>query len=220
MPPQEQKQDAAPSPVAPSHHPDKDGYYRLGHTTLYYLLFKYGFPVLIFFLIELILLGAAAGGNTLPPFSQWVSESLGFADFIRDAAGIVPILIILGLVFALIMAYGWYFSFRYKLEDNDLSFENGIVGIQEISIPFRQIQNVDIEQSIIYRIFNLADLVILTAGHEDPEHARKDETEIIMPALNAQEARKLQQYLLDRANVQRSVVVAASTEPSVPPPLD
>ena len=29
---------------------DKNGYYRLGRTTLYYMLFKYGFPAIILFL--------------------------------------------------------------------------------------------------------------------------------------------------------------------------
>jgi GTP-sensing pleiotropic transcriptional regulator CodY len=48
----------------------------------------------------------------------------------------------------------------------------------------------------------------------------KDESEIIMPALNNQEARQLQRYLLDRANIQRSVVINASVEPAVPPPLE
>ena len=215
MPPN-QNNASAPKP---KHAPDKNGYYRLGKTTLYYLLFKYGFPVIILFLVELILLGAAAGGNALPPFSEWVSSSATFAQVIRVSSSIVLPLMLIAIVFAVAIAYGWYYSFRYKLEDNDLSFENGLVGVQEISIPFRQIQNVDIEQSVIYRIFNLADLVILTAGHEDPNHKTRNESEVIMPALNAEEARRLQQYLLDRANVQRSVSVSVSSEPAIPPPL-
>jgi uncharacterized membrane protein YdbT with pleckstrin-like domain len=216
MPPKQNNTSATQTKPAP----DKDGYYRLGHTTLYYLLFKYGFSAIILFILELILLGTAVGGNTLPPFSEWVSTSTALAQIIHLAAEILPLFILLAIVFALIMAYGWYLSFRYKLEDNDLSFEKGLLSRQEISVPFHQIQNVDIEQSILYRIFGLADLIILTAGHEDPEHAIKDETEITMPALNAKEARQLQRYLLDRSNVQRVVTNNASIEPAVPPPLD
>jgi membrane protein YdbS with pleckstrin-like domain len=219
MPPQKQEQTNIL--VTPStRKADKDGYYHLGHTTLYYLLFKYGFPAVILFLLELILLGIAAGGNTLPPFSEWVSANTASAQIVHiTAAGILPLLILLAIAFALVMAYGWYFSFRYKLGDNDLSFEKGLLGRQEISIPFHQIQNVDVEQSIFYRIFGLADLIILTAGHEDPVHATIDESEIIMPALSAHEARRLQQYLLDRANVQRIVSINPSVEPPVPAPL-
>jgi membrane protein YdbS with pleckstrin-like domain len=218
MPPQKQEQTNKPA-TSPAKKADKDGYYRLGHTTLYYLLFKYGFPAIILFLLELILLGASAGGNTLPPFSEWVSASAAFAQIIHLAAEFLPLFILAAIVFALIMAYGWYLSFRYKLEDNDLSFEKGLLSKQEISVPFHQIENVDIEQSILYRIFGLADLIILTAGHEDPEHAQKDEAEITMPALNAREARHLQRYLLDRSNVQRVVTENASIEPAVPAPL-
>src|ERR1035437_5602971 len=216
MPPKQNNASATQTKLAP----DKNGYYRLGHTTLYYLLFKYGFPSIILFFLELILLGAAAGGNNLPPFSEWVSSYVTFAQVIRAAAGIVPVLILLSVAFVMVMAYGYYWSFRYKLDDNDLAFEKGLIGRQEISIPFRQIQNVDIEQSFIYRIFNLADLVILTAGHEDPDHIMKDESEIIMPAINDKEARQLQHYLLDRANVQKAVNVSPSSEPAVPLPLE
>ena len=220
MPPLKQEQTQKPATTDWTKNADKDGYYRLGHTTLYYLLLKNGFAAIIFFFIELILLGAASGGNTLPPFSNWVSANAVFAQAVRMAAGIVPFIILLAVVFALIMSYGWYLSFRYKLEDNDLSFEKGLLSIQEISVPFHQIQNVDIEQSIFYRIFNLADLVILTAGHEDPGHGIKDESEIVMPALNVKEARRLQQYLLDRSNVQRVVAENPAIEPAMPSPLD
>jgi membrane protein YdbS with pleckstrin-like domain len=199
---------------------DKDGYYRLGKTTLYFLFLKYGFPAILLFILELILLGAAAGGNALPPFSQWVSQSAGFAEGVRYAAEIVPVLILIAIIFAAAMALTFYYSFRYKIENNDLSFERGILGIQEISLPFRQIQNADLEQTILYRIFNLADLIILTAGHEDPTHVTKDESEIIMPALNIDEARRLQHFLLERANIQRVVAENPSIEPPVPPPLN
>ncbi|MDR3558526.1 MAG: PH domain-containing protein [Candidatus Pacebacteria bacterium] len=200
--------------------PDEHGYYRLGHTTLYYMLFKYGFPAILLFLIELVLLGAATGGNALPPFSEWVSQSMTFAEAVRTSAMILPPLILFIIAFAVVMAYAWYYSFKYKIGDNDISFEKGLIARQEISVPFHQIQNVDIEQSVLYRIFDLADLVILTAGHEDPERATENESEIVMPALNAGEARRLHEYLLDKSNVQKVVEVSATTEPAMPAPLD
>jgi len=163
MPPTKQEQIEKPA-IQSTTNANKDGYYRLGHTTLYYLLLKYGVTAIILFFIELILLGAASGGNAFPPLSEWVSANTAFAQAVRLTAGVLPVSILLAIVFAVVMAYSWYISFRYKLEDNDLSFEKGILSIQEISVPFHQIQNVDIEQSILYRIFGLADLVILTAG--------------------------------------------------------
>lgn len=215
----EQEQTKPSAATQPTRAPDKDGYYRLGKTTLYFLIFKYGWTAIVLFIIELILAGAATGGNALPPFSEWVTASATFAEIVKLVAGIIPMVIFFIIIFALFMSYGWYMSFKYKIEDNDLSFEKGVLGKQEISVPFHQIQNVDVEQSILFRVFGLADLAILTAGHEDPEHARKEETEIIMPALNLKEARRLQRYLLDRANVQRVVTKDASVEPPIPQPL-
>jgi len=224
MPPNENNASAQSVPILlhPLKHlrnADKHGYYRLGRTTFYYMFLKYCLPALFLSLIELALLATAGGENILPPFSEWFSSSPVFAEAIRIAIVTIPPLIFVAAGLALVMAYAWYYSFRYKIGDNDISFEKGLIGRQEISIPFRQIQNADVEQSILYRIFNLADLVILTAGHEDPERATENESEIVMPALNADEARRLHEYLLDRANVQKIVSVIASTEPGIPEPL-
>jgi uncharacterized membrane protein YdbT with pleckstrin-like domain len=40
----------------------------------------------------------------------------------------VPPLIFAAIAFALVMGYGYYWSFRYKLDDNDLAFEKGLIG--------------------------------------------------------------------------------------------
>ena len=229
MPPIENNASAQPTPIEAApiiehqlkhlRQADKRGYYRLGRTTFYFMLLKYISPAIFLCLIELLLLGAAAGRNVLPPFSEWFLIYPAFANAIRIAAFIVPPLIFAAGAFAIVIAYAWYYSFRYKIGDNDISFEKGLISRQEISVPFHQIQNADIEQSILYRIFNLADLVILTAGREDPERATQNESEIVMPALNADEARRLHEYLLDRANVQKIVSVDPLIEPTTPGPL-
>ena len=203
----------------PPRTPDKKGYYRLGHTTFYFILLKYSFPAIVLFLIEVALVGAVAGKNSLPPFSELILSNPVLSMSVSIAALVLPSLILLALFVGFVATLVWYYSFRYKLGDNDLSFEKGLISRQEISIPFRQIQNADIEQSILFRIFNLADLVILTAGREDPDRATENESEIVMPALDADEARHLHEYLLDRANVQKIVTIDPSSEPAAPGPL-
>ena len=182
---------------------DKNGYYHLGHTTLYYLILEYGFPAMILFFIEVLLLGAAAGGNILPPFSEMVTSNTTVASAVREAINIVPVFAFIALTIALIMAFGSYFSFRYKIEENYLSFLEGIFNRRKISIPFFQIQNVDIEQNIVHHILGLARLVILTTGHQDPKHSKTEESEISIPALNIGEGLRLQKYLLDHSNIQK-----------------
>ena len=182
---------------------DTNGYYHLGHTTLYYLLLKYCFPAILLFFLELLLLGAETGGNILPPFSEIVTSNTTVAIFVREAINIVPVFAFVAFTIALIMALTSYFSFRYKLEDNFLSILEGIFSRQKISIPFFQIQNVDIEQNIIHHILGLARLIILTTGHQDPKHSKTEENEVTIPALNIGEALRLQKFLLDHSDVQK-----------------
>ncbi len=72
----------------------------------------------------------------------------------------------------------------------------------ETSIPYRQIQNIDIQRDLAYQAFNLSRLVILTAGHDD-EKPGDDQSEGILPALDKDLAEWLQTELLTRANVQK-----------------
>jgi uncharacterized membrane protein YdbT with pleckstrin-like domain len=204
----------------PARTPDKDGYYRLGRTTLLYFLFKYGYPAVILFFLELMIVGALMGGKNLPPFSEFISSNGTAGTIALAASGIVPLLMVIAIAFAVIAAYVSYWSFRYKVEYNYLSFVKGIINRQKISVPFRQVQNVDIDQNFIYRIFGLVSLVILTMGNEDPQHMKKEESEIVLPPLNVREGTQLQKFLLDRSNIQRIVAQNPADEATMSPPTE
>jgi len=51
-------------------------------------------------------------------------------------------------------------------------------------------------------MMGVCDLIILTAGHEDKQDAGKNESEIVLPALDITVAHDLRTHLLERANVQ------------------
>lgn len=86
-----------------------------------------------------------------------------------------PIQIYLGVagivVFIAIIAFlrYWFFKFYidYKLEE--FVIENGIFNKTKTTIPFHKIQKVNIDQSLIQRIFNVHKLELDTAGSDKKE---------------------------------------------------
>ncbi len=65
-----------------------------------------------------------------------------------------------------------------------MKIKRGILNKEEVAIPYRQIQDVDIRRDISFQMLGLSRIVILTAGHEDNEKPGDDDTEGILPALD------------------------------------
>jgi putative membrane protein len=99
---------------------------------------------------------------------------------------------------------GWliYINYKYCLGDDSLKIKRGILNKEEVAIPYRQIQDVDIKRDLSFQMIGLSRIVILTAGHED-EKPGDDESEGILPALDKDLAEWMQAELLKRANVQK-----------------
>ena len=67
------------------------------------------------------------------------------------------------------------------LDDDALKIRRGILSKEETAIPYRQIQDVDIEQNISDRIWGVARLAILTAGHEEAKEGDEDTLKASFP---------------------------------------
>ncbi len=116
---------------------------------------------------------------------------------------------ICGLLFVAVLAITffvtWLIYSRYKfcLGDDSLKIKRGVLDKEEVAIPYRQIQDVDIKRDLSFQMLGLSRIVILTAGHEEDEKPGDDESEGILPALDKDLAEWLQAELLKRANVQK-----------------
>ena len=89
------------------------------------------------------------------------------------------------------------------MAEDSFKIKRGFFSKTENAIPYRQIQNVDIEQDFIFQLLGLARLIILTAGHEDERPEEKDEAEGVIPAVDKKIAEWMQTELLKRADVQK-----------------
>ena len=82
-----------------------------------------------------------------------------------------------------------YANFEFFLDADALKIRQGILSKSETAIPYRQIQNVDIEQDLSDRLWGVARLAILAAGHEEAKEGDKNCSEGILPAINRQACR-------------------------------
>jgi uncharacterized membrane protein YdbT with pleckstrin-like domain len=177
-------------------------YERRGHRTLVALMVLRLTPAVLF-LVALFVLTALHsviatsfsnlfGDQALRVIHAYnVFLSIGFLLFI-----------LLALVLAL-AAWLEYISFSFFIDEHAFKTRSGILDISEMSILYHQIQNVDIDRPLMYRLFGMSRLSILTAGHEDPDHPElHDESEGIIDLIDEKKAEELQQLLLARSNVQ------------------
>jgi putative membrane protein len=80
---------------------------------------------------------------------------------------IIPIALAAALVLGLMQWLAWS-RFRYGLNEGELLIESGVLARNRRSIPFERIQDLDIEQGPLHRLFGLAKVKVETgAGSKD-----------------------------------------------------
>jgi uncharacterized membrane protein YdbT with pleckstrin-like domain len=179
-------------------------YQRRGHKTFLALIIMRMIPAVLFLCIVIVL--TAFKNNATHSITQATGHpSPLFVQAYNLIIGIGFLLFILLAAVLLLSAWLEYISFKYYLDDNAFKIQTGIININEISILYHQIQNVDVDRPLLYRMMGMSRLVIFTAAHEDEKtHPQEhDETEAIIDLIDNTQAESLQQELLSRSNVQK-----------------
>jgi putative membrane protein len=144
-----------------------------------------------------------------PVFSQSVFEGrlhpltliFGILKGLRGAIPILPLilfggrwtwvgLLIMIFVGSVVSAAVRYFSFRYRIEGNELITRQGIIGHKQRNIPLERVQEIRIEQGLFHRVFDVVDAKIETGGGEGPEAS--------LSVLSRAEAERLRQTFFER----------------------
>ena len=171
------------------------GYQKLGKRTLWLMMSEQLAPSVIMLLAAAFLTVAQLSGV----FSKTILAPWGI--YLVIGAWLITVFVFLITFFVTYLVYD---NYLFMLDEYALKIRRGIIGKEEIAIPYRQIQDVDIEQSIGDRMWGVARLVILTAGREDEKNPDAGtESEGIFPALARDLAESLQAELLKRTNVQK-----------------
>lgn len=104
----------------------------------------------------------------------------------------IYILFFAGLIFFIVI-YEWLYiwMYFYDIGPDFLRIRKGVVIRQEISVPYNRIQDVNIDQDFLDRLFILYDVHIATAAQASEEEAHID-------GVNHENAEKIHELILQR----------------------
>ena len=106
------------------------------------------------------------------------------------------ILIMVGIIIALIQ----YRNHVFLLDEFSLKFRRGIIDKMEVSIPYRQIQDMNIVRTLQHRLFGVSRLIMITAGREDSQD--HNEADTVFDPIDAELAVEIRVYLERKIGVQ------------------
>ena len=103
---------------------------------------------------------------------------------------------------------GWLRYIRYGvfIDDKDFKVDRGLFSIEHIGIPYRRIQDVKIQRSLIDQFFGVSNIVITILGSDETPGSHKDS--IILPSIDKNIALHIQDIVLKKAQVEQIHVLS------------
>lgn len=182
---------------------DSREFHHLGPKTLLIFILQSSLPALA---VLVALIGVITVG---PVALQSFTTSGVRPETLLAARSLIELVSLAGLglfllTFSIAILYAWlrYVTYQYAIGDHSFQVERGILSREEISIPYRQIQNVDIYQSLFERLLGVSRVIILTAGHEDLTGEERGESEGVLPIIDKRMADSIRNDLLSRTKIQ------------------
>jgi uncharacterized membrane protein YdbT with pleckstrin-like domain len=174
----------------------KGEYYSLGPKTFLFLSIQRTMAAAIFFIVALIIMGLKGfvlKNNTidfLPSIINWIIVILFLLGFLMLAIG-------------LIITRIQYKTSGVMIDDYSFHIVRGILSRKETSIPYRRIQSVEIKQSLLYRILNIAYVSIATTTSlEEPSQIENDLNEEVIPNIDYSLAMAIEDTLTREAEIE------------------
>ena len=175
-----------------------DTAYRPGRRTFVYLIITYCWW----------LIGGAVGSGYLAfkmYFGSWHESSVKFlADhpgwsidvgMLSQWSALASVAL---LIIAFLRVLMLYRSYSFYVDDNAFHLSRGLIRVQEITIPYKQISNVHIEQPYHWRLFGLAQLDITISSSRDALRTRK-RRDFLIPCIDKSLAKALSHFLIRQA---------------------
>ncbi|MEO6988839.1 MAG: PH domain-containing protein [Aquihabitans sp.] len=109
----------------------------------------------------------------------------------------VPVVVAtIAMVLVVLVPSAAYARWRYRVTDDGLDIQHGLVVRQESSIPHFRVQHVDIRRGVIQRQLGIVSLTISTASPA---------TDAQLPGLDPEQAETIRRRVLDRAEADDGV---------------
>lgn len=171
--------------------------YHLGAKTFFFLVLQRAVNGIIILLAALVIIG----------LKGILLSNIIIANFTSVINWAVISLLSVGLlmlVSSLIIARLQYSVSTIMVDDVSLHISRGVFGREELAIPYRRIQSVEIKQTFLYRVLGLARVIIATTTSlEQPSQIKSEANEEVIPIIDYQLALGIEKILVDEAQVER-----------------
>jgi uncharacterized membrane protein YdbT with pleckstrin-like domain len=146
-------------------------------------------PGFIILLIALIALALSSLAKTFIPAL--------YVDYI-----VIGLFILTGVAcfMSVITAKVVYRNYTFTFEEFGMKLKRGMMKIVEVTIPYRQMQDVGVERGFIHQITGTSRLIINSAGHEEVDE--KNETDIVLDPIQKEVAEEIRLMLQRKIGVQ------------------
>lgn len=146
-------------------------------------------------IIAVILKGLLLGGGNISPTFAAASNWVIILIFL-----VAVLILALGVLLALLQ----YRTSRIMFDEDSFHIVKGAVGKDEVDIPYRRIQSVEIKQPLIYRMVGVGHIDIATTTDlERPNQMQGEINEEVIPVIDYPLAEMVEKTLTDRAEVER-----------------
>lgn len=97
-----------------------------------------------------------------------------------------------------------YNNFMFEIDETGLTIQSGVINKSQVSLPFDQVQNVNIERTLMDRLLGLSKVSIETAGsalgnvsNGSASPGGKFKAEAVLPGIQLDKAKKIHDLLID-----------------------
>ncbi|HVM73594.1 MAG TPA: PH domain-containing protein [Candidatus Paceibacterota bacterium] len=176
-----------------------DTRYRTGQRTYIYFIFKYCWWIIGLAALFCYLAYSIAFGTLNDPTAHFLASH---ADWYVSPDMLAQWILFVGVGF-FIVAYlrvsVQYRQYSFFVDDHAFHLRRGLLRMQEITIPYKQISNVHIEQPYHWRLLGLAQLDITISSSREALRPRK-RRDFLIPVIDKSLARALSRFLVEEAS--------------------
>ena len=183
---------------------------RLGRTAFGLLLLRKLVPGIIILVIACALLGARSGITDLIVFFMKFGGAVA-SQTVRSISGGVTYVVELAFAFAIVSllmsvltARAEYKNYTFTFEEFGLRLKRGMFRLVVLTIPYRQMQDVDVERGFFHQLTKTSRVVINSAGHEEPgtRFTPAEETNIVLDPIDKDVSEEIRLMLQRKIGVQ------------------
>ena len=170
---------------------------KLGIRVFYYYLWKRLSVGVLLFIASVILVFLKSAIVSKIVFVMPENAAVTVVSYSILLLFAVSILFIAG---GFLISWLYYISCTFTVGDVSFNIKRGILNKREISISYRQIQDINIEQTFYHRMMGVSKLIILTAGND--ENDKEGESQGFFEVIDANLAEQIRNNILKKTNVQ------------------